>query len=96
VRQYKRRCFTKSLLRKHWLPISIMSTDVHKKGTDDGWHGVIEEGGQFPPEKDRYHLYIGIYFSFRHWYFDISICGEENVVAVGPHCISDLAPSNEP
>ena len=33
--------------------------EIHKFGTDDGWHGVIKEGGQFPPEKDRYHLYIG-------------------------------------
>jgi hypothetical protein len=37
-----------------------MANENHKKGTDDGWHGVIEEGGQFPPEKDRYHLYIGM------------------------------------
>ena len=35
-----------------------MSQDVHKAGTDDGWHGVIKKGGQFEPEKDRYHLYI--------------------------------------
>lgn len=33
--------------------------EIHKYGTDDGWHGIIEEGGDFPPEKDRYHLYIG-------------------------------------
>ena len=38
-----------------------MATQIHKYGTDDGWHGVIEEGGEFPPEKDRYHLYIGIH-----------------------------------
>lgn len=37
----------------------MTSKEIHKYGTDDGWHGVIEEGGQFPPEKDRYHLYIG-------------------------------------
>jgi hypothetical protein len=36
-----------------------MATEVHKYGTDDGWHGIIKEGGEFPPEKDRYHLYIG-------------------------------------
>jgi len=35
------------------------SVEVHKKGTDDGWHGVIEDGGQFSPEAGRYHLYIG-------------------------------------
>jgi hypothetical protein len=32
---------------------------IHDCGTTDGWHGAIEEGGQFPPEKGRYHLYIG-------------------------------------
>jgi putative glutathione S-transferase len=37
-----------------------MAAEIHKYGTDDGWHGVIKEGGEFPPEKDRYHLYIGI------------------------------------
>lgn len=37
-----------------------MAKEVHKYGTEDGWHGVIEVGGQFPPEKDRYHLYIGM------------------------------------
>lgn len=26
----------------------------------DSWHGKIEEGGDFPPEKGRYHMYIGI------------------------------------
>ncbi|CAI6341091.1 unnamed protein product [Periconia digitata] len=40
--------------------------DIHKYGTDDGWHGVIAEGGEFPPEKDRYHLYIGHFCPFAH------------------------------
>lgn len=40
--------------------------EFHKYGTDDGWHGVIEEGGEFPPEKDRYHLYIGLFCPFAH------------------------------
>ncbi|KAI8937939.1 hypothetical protein NX059_005622 [Plenodomus lindquistii] len=40
--------------------------EIHKYGTDDGWHGVIEEGGEFPPEKDRYHLYIGLFCPFAH------------------------------
>lgn len=43
-----------------------MAKDIHKYGTDDGWHGVIEEGGEFPPEKDRYHLYIGMYAIIFH------------------------------
>lgn len=37
-----------------------MAKEIHKYGTDDGWHGVIEEGSQFPPEAGRYHLYIGM------------------------------------
>lgn len=37
-----------------------MADEIHKYGTDDGWHGVIKDGGEFPPEKDRYHLYIGM------------------------------------
>ncbi|KAF2179414.1 glutathione S-transferas-like protein [Zopfia rhizophila CBS 207.26] len=43
-----------------------MSIEIHKVGTADGWHGTIEEGGQFPPEKDRYHLYIGLFCPFAH------------------------------
>jgi len=33
-----------------------MSSSTFKDGA---WHGLIEPGGQFPPEKGRYHLYIG-------------------------------------
>ncbi|KAF2104209.1 hypothetical protein NA57DRAFT_62857 [Rhizodiscina lignyota] len=40
--------------------------DSHKAGTDDGWHGVISENGPFPPEPDRYHLYIGLFCPFAH------------------------------
>ncbi|KAK3065704.1 hypothetical protein LTS18_002498, partial [Coniosporium uncinatum] len=37
------------------------------QGTDDGWHGVISPGSKiFPPEKDRYHLYIGLFCPFAH------------------------------
>ena len=36
-----------------------MGSEIHKPGTDDGWHGVIAAAGQFSPDKDRYHLYIG-------------------------------------
>ncbi|KAH7410055.1 glutathione S-transferase [Phaeosphaeria sp. MPI-PUGE-AT-0046c] len=43
-----------------------MASEIHKYGTDDGWHGVIKEGGEFPPEKDRYHLYIGLFCPFAH------------------------------
>ncbi|KAL9610741.1 MAG: hypothetical protein Q9167_004560 [Letrouitia subvulpina] len=43
-----------------------MDSEIHKPGTDDGWHGVIAQGGQFKPEKDRYHLYIGLFCPFAH------------------------------
>ncbi|KAG4026728.1 hypothetical protein MFRU_037g00390 [Monilinia fructicola] len=33
---------------------------------DGSWHGRIEVGGQFPPENDRYHLYIGLFCPFAH------------------------------
>ncbi|TLD36303.1 glutathione S-transferase [Venturia nashicola] len=39
---------------------------IHEAGTNDGWHGVIKEGGEFPPEKGRYHLYIGLFCPFAH------------------------------
>ncbi|KAJ4290544.1 hypothetical protein N0V90_010761 [Kalmusia sp. IMI 367209] len=42
------------------------ASEIHKYGTEDGWHGKIEEGGEFPPEKDRYHLYIGLFCPFAH------------------------------
>ncbi|TGO08165.1 hypothetical protein BTUL_0222g00020 [Botrytis tulipae] len=33
---------------------------------DGNWHGRIEVGGEFPPEADRYHLYIGLFCPFAH------------------------------
>ncbi|PVH89060.1 glutathione S-transferas-like protein [Cadophora sp. DSE1049] len=33
---------------------------------DGAWHGQISEGGQFPPEAGRYHLYIGLFCPFAH------------------------------
>ncbi|KAH8696972.1 glutathione S-transferase [Phaeosphaeriaceae sp. PMI808] len=49
------------------MPEEVQVTkQLHKVGTDDGWHGVIKEGGEFPPEKDRYHLYIGLFCPFAH------------------------------
>lgn len=45
----------------HLVTTGMASPDsaIHKAGTNDGWHGVIKEGREFPPEKGRYHLYIG-------------------------------------
>ena len=36
------------------------------RGTAQSRHGTIEEGGQFPPERDRYHLYLGLFCPFAH------------------------------
>lgn len=35
-------------------------------GPDDSWHGVISPDTQFQPERDRYHLYIGLFCPFAH------------------------------
>lgn len=39
--------------------------EIHKPATSDGWHGVIPST-QFPAEKGRYHLYIGLFCPFAH------------------------------
>jgi hypothetical protein len=40
-------------IRKHLSMASVL------KAEDGAWHGLIESNGEFPPEKGRYHLYIG-------------------------------------
>ncbi|KAK3712233.1 hypothetical protein LTR37_009095 [Vermiconidia calcicola] len=35
-------------------------------GPDDAFHGKITPDGPFKPEKDRYHLYIGLFCPFAH------------------------------
>lgn len=35
-------------------------------GPDDSFHGKITPDGPFKPEKDRYHLYIGLFCPFAH------------------------------
>lgn len=35
-------------------------------GPDDSFHGKITPDGPFQPEKDRYHLYIGLFCPFAH------------------------------
>ncbi|PMD27586.1 glutathione S-transferas-like protein [Hyaloscypha hepaticicola] len=37
-----------------------------KKIEDGAWHGLIQPDGEFPPEKGRYHLYIGLFCPFAH------------------------------
>lgn len=47
-------------------PARTMSTaKIHDRATADGWHGVIPSE-QFPAEKGRYHLYIGLFCPFAH------------------------------
>lgn len=38
----------------------------HLSGSDDSWHSTISTDGPFRPEKDRYHLYIGLFCPFAH------------------------------
>ncbi|KAL4865908.1 hypothetical protein BDV12DRAFT_210789 [Aspergillus spectabilis] len=38
----------------------------HTPNTADGWHGIITPSGPFPPQKGRYHLYIGLFCPFAH------------------------------
>ena len=40
-------------------------SSIHEYGTKDGWHGVIPSS-QFPAEKGRYHMYIGLFCPFAH------------------------------
>jgi len=43
----------------------MASTAVHS-GPEDSWHGIVSAHGQFPPEKDRYHMYVGLFCPFTH------------------------------
>jgi glutathionyl-hydroquinone reductase len=38
----------------------------HLAGSAESWHGVIAPEGAFVPEKDRYHLYVGLFCPFAH------------------------------
>ena len=38
----------------------------HLAGSAQSWHGQVTPDGQFKPEKDRYHLYIGLFCPFAH------------------------------
>lgn len=38
----------------------------HLTGSAQAWHGQITPDGPFPPQKGRYHLYIGLFCPFAH------------------------------
>src|SRR6201992_1537681 len=38
----------------------------HLAGTVRSWHGQITPDGPFPPQRGRYHLYIGLFCPFAH------------------------------
>ncbi|RAL00116.1 putative cell wall organization protein/glutathione transferase (Gto3) [Aspergillus ibericus CBS 121593] len=42
-----------------------MTTQIHKPGTADSWHGTIPSS-TFPAAPNRYHLYIGLFCPFAH------------------------------
>ncbi|EXJ79091.1 glutathione S-transferase [Capronia epimyces CBS 606.96] len=39
---------------------------AHLSGSAQSWHGKITPDGPFPPQKGRYHLYIGLFCPFAH------------------------------
>ncbi|KAJ5720581.1 uncharacterized protein N7483_008515 [Penicillium malachiteum] len=45
--------------------MAAVPNGIHNPGTADGWHGVIPSA-EFPAERDRYHLYIGLFCQFAH------------------------------
>ncbi|KAK6432908.1 hypothetical protein LTR95_010921 [Oleoguttula sp. CCFEE 5521] len=44
---------------------SSLPADWHR-GPEDSFHGKITADGPFQPDKDRYHLYIGLFCPFAH------------------------------
>lgn len=54
-----------SILTVQQRTMSQASASIHNPATADGWHGVIPSA-QFPAEKGRYHLYIGLFCPFAH------------------------------
>ena len=71
LNHYKRTIGTLATLASH-PPIRNMSSAliphyVHT-GPEDSWHGKISSDPEnpFQPEKDRYHLYIGLFCPFAH------------------------------
>ncbi|KIX00261.1 uncharacterized protein Z518_10400 [Rhinocladiella mackenziei CBS 650.93] len=38
----------------------------HLAGTAQSWHGKITPDGPFPPQRGRYHMYIGLFCPFAH------------------------------
>ncbi|KAJ5584349.1 uncharacterized protein N7459_004149 [Penicillium hispanicum] len=45
--------------------MTINPDRIHEPATADGWHGVIPSA-QFPAEKGRYHLYVGLFCPYAH------------------------------
>jgi glutathionyl-hydroquinone reductase len=38
----------------------------HLAGSADSWHGIIAADSPFTPDKNRYHLYVGLFCPFAH------------------------------
>lgn len=45
---------------------TLTTVPQHLAGSADSWHGIIAPDSPFPPEKERYHLYIGLFCPFAH------------------------------
>ncbi|KAL2438862.1 Glutathione S-transferase omega-like 2 [Exophiala dermatitidis] len=45
---------------------ALTTVTQHLAGTAQSWHGKITPDGPFPPQKGRYHMYIGLFCPFAH------------------------------
>jgi hypothetical protein len=64
-------------------------SDIHKDHKDS-WHGKIEQGGHFPPDSKRYHLYLGM-LGLSELYCYMSNAEEQAFSAHSvPTCFHDL------
>jgi hypothetical protein len=57
--------FSNPVVRLYPNTTMTTQTSIHEPATADGWHGVIPSQ-EFPAEKGRYHLYIGLFCPFAH------------------------------
>lgn len=62
---YNRVCFKMSEARADQRPKKSTVAE-HLEGSEDSWHGTISTEGPFQPEKDRYHMYVGLFCPFAH------------------------------
>ncbi|CAK1364529.1 unnamed protein product [Cercospora beticola] len=63
--QLTRQLTNSTATAKYTMSTSSLPPSWHS-GPEDSFHGKITADGPFQPEKDRYHLYIGLFCPFAH------------------------------